>query len=50
GIGIGIVAWAWWARSFDARQVLANYRYVMRRNSLAAIGLWAYFGFRLLVS
>ena len=50
-VGVGLVAQvttlAWWARRFDARQVLANYRRVMRLNVLNATALGGYLVVRL---
>jgi hypothetical protein len=42
GIGVQVVALATWARRFDPRQTLRNYRGVMRLNTLSASALSAY--------
>jgi 1,4-dihydroxy-2-naphthoate octaprenyltransferase len=53
-VGLGLFAQlaslAWWARRFDARQVLANYRRVMRLNVLNAAALGGYLVIRLALS
>jgi 4-hydroxybenzoate polyprenyltransferase len=53
-VGLGLSAQAaclgWWARRFDARQVLANYRRVMRLNVLSASALGGYLVIRLALS
>jgi 4-hydroxybenzoate polyprenyltransferase len=50
-VGLGLVAQfatlVWWARRFDATQVLANYRRVMRLNVLNATALGGYLVVRL---
>jgi 1,4-dihydroxy-2-naphthoate octaprenyltransferase len=53
-VGVGLVvqlaSLAWWARRFDAAQVLANYRRVMRLNVLSAVALGGYLIARLVLS
>jgi hypothetical protein len=39
---------AWWSRRYEPRQVLTNYRHVMRLNTLSAGALGAYLVVRLL--
>jgi 1,4-dihydroxy-2-naphthoate octaprenyltransferase len=50
-VGLGLLAQlaliGAWARVYDPRQVLANYRHVMRLNTAFATALSAYFTFRL---
>jgi Flp pilus assembly protein protease CpaA len=50
GLGLAgqVLAVAWWARRYEPRQVLTNYRHVMRLNTLSAGALGAYLVVRLL--
>jgi 4-hydroxybenzoate polyprenyltransferase len=50
GLAIQIATLAWWARRFDPRQILKNYRRVMRLNVLNAIALGGYLLVRLATS
>lgn len=51
-VGLGlmgqVLAVAWWARHYEQRRVLGNYRHVMRLNTLSAGALAAYLVARLL--
>jgi 4-hydroxybenzoate polyprenyltransferase len=47
GIGLQMVAVAWWATRYDASQIVANYRRVMRLNMLGAGALGGYLVARL---
>src|SRR5205814_1433372 len=47
-LAVQLLAVARWATRFDQRQVIANYRYVMRLNRLSAVGLALYLGYHLL--
>lgn len=47
GLAVQVATLAWWARRFDAAQVLANYRRVMRLNVLNATALGGYLVVRL---
>jgi 1,4-dihydroxy-2-naphthoate octaprenyltransferase len=49
GLAIEGIAIAWWATRFKPSETLANYRRVMRLNTLSAAGLSAYLLGRLLV-
>jgi 4-hydroxybenzoate polyprenyltransferase len=53
-VGLGLAAQVaillWWARHFDAAQVRANYRRVMRLNTVNAIALGGYLVVRLVLS
>jgi len=50
GLSVELVAIAWWARRYDPLQTLANYRHVMRLNTLSAGGLSLYLLGRLAAS
>jgi 4-hydroxybenzoate polyprenyltransferase len=50
GLGVQFLALVWWAGRYDARQTLANYRRVMRLNTLSAGGLSLYLLGRLAAS
>ncbi|HEY3063401.1 MAG TPA: UbiA family prenyltransferase [Chloroflexota bacterium] len=50
GLSAELVAIAWWARCYDPLQTLANYRHVMRLNTLSAGGLSLYLLGRLAAS
>jgi 4-hydroxybenzoate polyprenyltransferase len=47
GLAAQIASLAWWARRFDAHQILDNYRRVMRMNVLNAVALGGYLMLRL---
>jgi hypothetical protein len=47
GIGLQMAAVAWWATRYDPRQILPNYRRVMRLNMLSASALGVYLVARL---
>jgi len=50
GLAAELAAIAWWARRYDPLQTLANYRHVMRLNTLSAGGLSLYLLGRLAAS
>jgi 4-hydroxybenzoate polyprenyltransferase len=50
GLALQIATLAWWAGRFDARQILKNYRRVMRLNVLSAAALGGYLVVRLVTS
>jgi 4-hydroxybenzoate polyprenyltransferase len=48
GLAAQLAAVAWWARHFDLRRVLWNFRFVMRLNTASAATLAGYLGVKLL--
>jgi 4-hydroxybenzoate polyprenyltransferase len=50
GLAVQVATLAWWARRFDAREVVRNYRRVMRLNVLNAVALGGYLVVRLALS
>ena len=50
GLAAQLAAVAWWARHFDLRRVLWNFRFVMRLNTASAATLAGYLGVKLISS